>query len=95
MKLYEKKGRRYIEIGERFDGFPADGLWLVTDGRRNSRLLLHAGEITENDQLCKLGMFLAQNQMWLAEVIAEAERDGRLTPYDLAKNIIRKLEEVN
>lgn len=26
---------RYREIGERFDGFPADGWWIVADGKQN------------------------------------------------------------
>jgi len=38
-QYYIKKGRKYIPVC-RFDGFPADGVWIVKDMSRSSRLVL-------------------------------------------------------
>jgi len=36
MKIYrKKKNGRYEELGQEFQGFPVDGIWLVWDGRQN------------------------------------------------------------
>jgi tRNA 2-selenouridine synthase SelU len=36
MKLYRKNERgRYEEIGDEWRGFPANGWWVVADGRQN------------------------------------------------------------
>lgn len=36
MKLYTKNEKgRYEELGESWEGFPADGWWFVGDGRKN------------------------------------------------------------
>ena len=34
-KVYRKVGHRYEPLGVEFNGFPADGVWLVLDGRHN------------------------------------------------------------
>jgi len=34
-KLYRKVGKRYKEVGVDFEGFPANGIWLVQDGKYN------------------------------------------------------------
>lgn len=34
-ELFVKKGRRYVPVGEEFDGFPAPGWWVVADSHRN------------------------------------------------------------
>ena len=42
--VYEKRGRRYIPLGYQFTGFPADGIWLVQDGRKSMTCLIGAKE---------------------------------------------------
>lgn len=44
-KLYTKVGTRYKEVGETFSGFPADGVWLVTNGRKSSECILQINDI--------------------------------------------------
>ena len=34
-KIYKEKNGRYYEIGEEWEGFPANGLWRVKDGAHN------------------------------------------------------------
>jgi len=41
-KLYKKVGSRYKPIGVEFTGFPADGIWLVQDGKRSCMIRLGA-----------------------------------------------------
>lgn len=41
--LYRKVGRRYKPVGMEFTGFPADGIWLMLDGRHS--LMIHLDEI--------------------------------------------------
>ena len=43
-EVYEKRGRRYIPLGYQFTGFPADGIWLVQDGRKSMTCLIGAKE---------------------------------------------------
>jgi hypothetical protein len=33
--IYKKVGRRYVNIGQTFTGFPANGIWVVKDGSQN------------------------------------------------------------
>ena len=52
MKVYKKKPNgRYEELGHEFNGFPADGLWLVWDGRNNciARLDTLTGEAIKGE----------------------------------------------
>ena len=44
-KIYKKVGSRYKEIGETFEGFPADGVWLVTNGKRNRECIAHLSDL--------------------------------------------------
>ena len=44
MILYKKVGRKYVEAGVEFTGFPADGIWLVQDGRHSMTCLIGARE---------------------------------------------------
>lgn len=44
-KLYKKVGKRYVEVGEDFRGFPSDGIWLVTNGRKSSECIVQMAEI--------------------------------------------------
>jgi len=48
-KLYKKRGRRYVEIGHEFTGFPANGIWMVEDGRNNC--IIRIEEINHNTPL--------------------------------------------
>lgn len=34
-RFYEKIGRKYQEVGYEFTGWPANGIWVVEDGKRN------------------------------------------------------------
>jgi hypothetical protein len=44
MKVYEKIGKRYHELGFQFTGFPSDGIWLVQDGKQNMICLIRSDE---------------------------------------------------
>jgi hypothetical protein len=44
MILYKKVGRKYVEAGVEFGGFPSDGIWLVQDGRHSMTCLIGAKE---------------------------------------------------
>ena len=39
-EVYEKRGRRYVKLGYQFAGFPADGIWLVQNGRNSQSCLI-------------------------------------------------------
>ena len=47
--LYRKKGRRYEKIGYPFEGWPADGIWLIhrREGVRSSRWITRIGDVPE------------------------------------------------
>jgi len=49
-QVYYKKGRRYIPFGpQEWEGFPADGIWLVEvkPGLRSEQLLLRIGDVPD------------------------------------------------
>jgi hypothetical protein len=39
-RVYRKVGKRYVEIGMEWVGFPADGIWLVSNGRQSNTCLI-------------------------------------------------------
>ena len=44
-EVYKKKPNgRYERLGYSWTGFPADGIWLVQDGRHNQRLIIGLNE---------------------------------------------------
>lgn len=43
--LYRKVGRRYVPAGVEFTGWPANGVWLVEDGRQGR--IAKLGEVPE------------------------------------------------
>jgi hypothetical protein len=43
--LYRKVGRRYVEVGREFTGFPMNGVWLVEDGRMSC--IMKVGELLD------------------------------------------------
>jgi hypothetical protein len=43
--FYEKVGRRYVPVGIEFCGWPADGVWLVANGR--SSLIMKVGDLID------------------------------------------------
>ena len=43
-QIYRKIGKRYIQIGQEFAGFPCDGIWLVQNGKRNMSCIIRSDE---------------------------------------------------
>jgi hypothetical protein len=43
--LYNKVGRRYVPFGQAWHGFPANGVWLVEDGRQS--LIMRVGDVPD------------------------------------------------
>ena len=52
MEVYTKQGRRYYKLGYTFEGFPANGVWLVKDGHQN--LIMKVGDIPDPMPLAQL-----------------------------------------
>jgi hypothetical protein len=62
-EVYKKVGGRYIPVGHEWRGFPADGIWLVSDGKSNMTCLIGLKEkvpvfalnyLLHEDALCRL-----------------------------------------
>ena len=47
-KVYIKVGRRYKPLGKMFNGFPADGIWLVANSGRSASLMLPMDRLPES-----------------------------------------------
>lgn len=47
-EIYVKMGRRYKPIGKLFNGFPADGIWLVANSGRSASLMLPMDRLPES-----------------------------------------------
>lgn len=50
--IYRKVGRRYVKIGIEFSGFPANGVWLVEDGRMSR--IMKVGDLQDPMPLSKM-----------------------------------------
>ena len=73
-EVYKKVGRRYIPMGYMWEGFPADGIWLVQNGRQNMVCLIglkedvpiHAMAYRKYEQeLCKYLMEKCDHISWM------------------------------
>ena len=47
-KVYIKVGRRFKPLGKMFNGFPADGIWLVANSGRSASLMLPMDRLPES-----------------------------------------------
>lgn len=74
--LYRKVGRRYVEVGREFTGFPMNGVWLVEDGRMSC--IMKVGELLDplplsqmqrgETQACAALRKLLDEQNWVLSV---------------------------
>lgn len=73
-EIYKKVGRRYVPLGCQWSGFPADGIWLVQNGKSNMACLIglkesvpiHALAYRVHEQeLCRVMMDKGKNVSWL------------------------------
>ena len=88
MKYYTKTPNgRYEEIGEQFEGFQADGWWIVADGKQNLVV-----PIDEPRPLEKL-KFL-QYQKEIVYRLVGNQKAYATSVYELVGNVLRELEEI-
>ena len=86
-KLYRKSGRRYVEVGYEFTGFPAEGVWVVqnkTPGRRET-LILKIGDLPNLFPYAQL--FLDEDE--LGTLIANHRDRGPWCPAGMATEIMQ------
>lgn len=92
LTLYEKVGKRYKPYADRWEGFPANGVWLVQDGKQNCVTLL--SEIPEIPKMATA--YRIELQEPLMEYIAErASEQGSYSFNDVAKWACDGLAELN
>lgn len=77
MILYKKTGRKYVEAGVEFTGFPADGIWLVQDGRHSMTCL-----IGEKERVPVMALNYRQYVNDLCELIQSAKKEKPLSLFD-------------
>lgn len=82
-KLYKKIGRKYVECGYEFSGFPADGIWLVQDGRRNC--LIRLCDIKDLPKITALP-YLAMTDDALKEVSQKVQGKS-VSLHDIVKEV--------
>jgi hypothetical protein len=86
MKLYTKNEKgRYEELGERWDGFPSNGWWVVVDGRRNLVVPIDSPRPLEK---------LKYQQHRNAIVDRLVKEDAHLSLHDMVEKTLNLLEEV-
>lgn len=88
MKYYTKTSTgRYEEIGERFEGFPADGWWIVADGKQN--LVVPIDEPRPLEKLKYL-----QYHREIVYRLVRNEKAYATSVYELVGNVLNELEEI-
>lgn len=70
--LYKKIGRRYKPVGFEFSGFPADGIWLVLDGRQS--MIIRLDEVGK--ELPLTAVTFREKKHDLAMHLASQQADG-------------------
>jgi len=85
-ELYVKEGRRYKKIGTRWEGFPADGIWLVWDGTQNCLVKLEDISSLPNRDPWDLTTLMSYRSV-ISDVILEY--NGKtISAWDLAEEIV-------
>jgi hypothetical protein len=64
--LYNKVGRRYVPFGREWKGFPANGVWLVEDGRQ--ALIMKVGDLPDPMPLAAI----ERHRQFAADTMREA-----------------------
>jgi hypothetical protein len=87
MKLYVKgQNGRYEELGERWDGFPSNGWWVVADGRRNLVVPIDSPRPLEK----------LKYQQHRNEIVDRLTKEGStsLSFHDVVEKTLNLLEEI-
>lgn len=82
--LYRKRGSHYYEVGSTFGGFPADGVWLVTNGRRNTECMARISEIPSLPESALLYRLPMKNAILDAIIRRMNKRDDFVSLNDMA-----------
>ena len=91
-KLYRKVGRRYREVGIEFTGFPADGIWLVKNGKHSQMLLIGSEEIGEIPYSSL--KYLKYHDDVVKAYMENITKVGNISTYDMIKTVLLSLAEV-
>ena len=78
---------RYEEAGERFEGFPADGWWIVADGKQNLVV-----PIDEPRPLEKLSYFQYRDK--IVDRLLKNQKAYGGSFNDLVGSVLSELEEI-
>lgn len=73
MKLYKKVGSRYKEVGREFIGWPADGVWLVEDGRQS--LIMKVGDLIYPEPYAALQRYSMEASSKLRELYEKKKKE--------------------
>lgn len=86
-KLYRKKGRRYEPVGYEHTGFPAEGVWLVTQGKnyRSERLFMRIGDAPS---VMTLAAF-ERHRDAIARAVSQVQNWTSRSPDDMAAEVIK------
>ena len=90
-ELYIKEGRRYKKIGTRWEGFPADGVWLVWDGTQNCLIKLEDIDSLPNKDPWDLVTLMSYRSV-VSDVILDYNGKA-ISAWDLAEKIVKTIVE--
>ena len=91
---YEKKGRRYVPVSEEFRGFPASGVWIVSQGFMGPK-----GKDWNGYWIMRLGdtpsvmtaAAFARHEDAVGNAIVKAMKEPRWSPASLARAVIQRV----
>jgi len=90
---YKKVGRRYVPISEEFQGFPKEGVWIVS---KKGEAMHWSGywimRLGDTPSAMTLAAF-ARHQDAIASAISKVLDWSRRSPNDLAQEVIRAVAE--
>jgi hypothetical protein len=71
---------RYIRIGQEWDGFPMDGIWLVQYGKASQRFLIGL-----NERVPIFALNYRQHEQGVVDAIQAREKVGKMSLYDMVR----------
>lgn len=88
-QYYTKKGRRYIPVGYQWEGFPADGIWLVhrRPYHKSDRWITRIGDVPSLFPFAQMQV----SQEDISRVLANRMTEKAYSPSDLADEVIKWL----
>jgi len=91
--LYYKIDGEFVKVGHEFSGWPADGIWIVKDGRKSC--ILKIGDIADDRELQLLSLYGIDRLIdTITEELLEWQKGEPTSISEIAQRIATKVYDL-